>query len=309
MVRRAAHWFALWILRPVTAVLRWFGLWPRLLSRGLARMHQDFGPYKPNEHDVLVCSYFKSGTNWSMQIALQIAYQGAAEFEHIHDLVPWPEIPKNVKFAVDVENVALYNNSPSGHKVIKTHLLLSQLPWSETAKYLCVVRDPKDVFVSSYHFILAVLLGPLMPTPEEWLELFLSADAPLGSWAEHLDGFWQLRDRANVLFLTFDEMKADTAGVIGRVAELLDVDLDPDQQQAVLHRSSFSYMKSNSRKFDPIGMGTPWANQRGSMLRRGQSGVASELLSADQARRIDEYWAGQLQRLGSDFPYRERFVR
>src|SRR5215471_4515279 len=62
--------------------------WPRTISRALTRFLSNFPNYEPGEHDVLVCAYFKSGTNWTMQIATQIAYRGAAEFEHIHDLVP-----------------------------------------------------------------------------------------------------------------------------------------------------------------------------------------------------------------------------
>ena len=295
--------FALVVMKPILAILSWFGLWPRLLARGMRAMHAEFGPYRPRGRDVLVCSYFKSGTNWTMQMAVQVAHRGRVEFEHIHDLVPWPDLPTKQKFAVDVANDRIYAECPSGLKVIKTHLTLRQLPWSEEAKYLCVVRDPKDVFVSSYHFVRAVMLGPLMPTSEQWLELYLSPDTPLGSWAEHAAGFWGIRDEPNVLFLTFEAMKLDPRVAVGLISDLMGVDLTDAEQRAVLEQSDFAYMKSISRKFDPIGIGPPWADARGSMVRRGAAGGASEMLSEAQRRRIDDFWSAELVRLGSDFPY------
>ena len=48
----------------------------------------DFGDYQPTQHDVIVCTYPKCGTNWTMQIAYQIAMRGQGEFEHINDVIP-----------------------------------------------------------------------------------------------------------------------------------------------------------------------------------------------------------------------------
>lgn len=295
--------FALCILKPVLIVLGWLGIWPGLMARGMQRMHSEFGTYALKENDVLICSYFKSGTNWTMQMALQIAYRGHAEFEHVHDLVPWPELPVRRPFAVDVADDRLYEECPTGLKIIKTHLALNQLPWNDRARYICVVRDPKDVFVSSYHFVRSVVMGPLMPTPEQWLDLYLSDATPLGSWAEHAAGFWAIRNRDNVLFLTFESMKLDPAGTVDRIARLMGIELKPEERRAVLERSSFSYMKAHTEKFDPVGIGPPWADSRGSMVRRGAAGGSSEMLTVAQRRRIDDFWGAELSRIGSDFPY------
>lgn len=55
-------------------------------------------------------------------------------------------------------------SAPTGLRVIKTHLSFDALPYSPTARYLCVVRDPKSVFVASYYFTRGIIMGPLMPT-------------------------------------------------------------------------------------------------------------------------------------------------
>ena len=43
------------------------------------------------------------------------------------------------------------------------------------------------------------------------------------------------------------------------------------------------------------------------MMRRGQSGASSELLTPEQQRRIDDHCRAELKRLGCDFPYDASF--
>jgi hypothetical protein len=301
--------FAYAVLWPITRLLELFGVWPRAISRAMARMSERFTGYAPNEHDVLVCSYFKTGTNWTMQIATQIAFRGKAEFEHIHDVVPWLELPDDIGYAVSMKDEKPRLSAPTGLRVIKTHLPMSKLVYSPRARYIWVVRDPKDVFVSSYHFTRSTMLGPLMPSVRKWLDLYLSEDTFIGSWAEHLQGGWSHRDRDNVLFLTFEEMKKDLPGTVSRIAKLMGVELTSEEFEAVVRQSTYAHMKSIGDKFDTFGLSPPWAAPKGAMVRRGQSGTASELLTPADQTRIDDYWRAELQRIGSDFPYDESFCR
>ena len=276
--------------------------WPRLVGRTITRFFGKFPEgFEPTAHDVLVCSYFKSGTNWTMQIAVQIAHRGRAEFEHVHDLVPWPEMPDRLGYAVPLDVAEPRRSSPTGLRIIKTHLPLDDVPYSPAARYICVARDPKDVFVSSYHFVRAMVLGPLMPTVAHWLDAFLSPDAPVGSWARHLASGWHARRRSNVLFLTYESMHADLGATVDAISAFMGVQLQADERAAVIERSSFAYMKRVGHKFDAPG--APWAERRGSMMRRGESGTSAELLTPEQQLRIDAYWRAELERIGCDFPY------
>jgi Sulfotransferase domain len=290
---------------PLSLVLSLFGKWPPAMMSS-ARTRATAKAFTPGAHDVLICSFFKSGTNWTMQIAVQIAYRGQAQFEHIHDLVPWIEIPPRANMAIPVTDDSVRQSCPTKLRIIKTHVAFEDLAYRPEAKYVWVVRDPKDVFVSSYHFVKSSALGGLMPTPKQWLKQFLSPNWSGGSWAQHTAGGWRIRDRPNVLFLTYEEMKADLPGAVRKIADLMGVDLNPLEFESVIEKSSYAYMKSAGHKFDPPEM--PWTKAAGAMIRRGERGSADELLNAEQKRRIDDYSRAELLRFGSDFPYDEKFA-
>ena len=84
----------LWLLGRVGlggAVTRFY-LW--MLARlGPVGMPMVFRGYEPTSADVFVCTVSKSGTNWMMQVVVQIADRGRADFDEIHEVVPWPEAP------------------------------------------------------------------------------------------------------------------------------------------------------------------------------------------------------------------------
>jgi Sulfotransferase domain len=157
------------------------------------KLRKVFADYVPGKHDVFVSTFSKSGTNWMMQIAHQVAFRGRGEFAHIHDAVSWPDLGgRQARMSIALRSDVIQNLSPTGLRVIKTHLAAGYVPYSAEATYLVVIRDPKELFVSSYHFIGSVA-GPLMPTLDVWLDLFLTKDFPMNfgnTWAEHTASYW-----------------------------------------------------------------------------------------------------------------------
>ena len=278
----------------------------RPISDGFAkRVEHAFDGYTPTESDILVCSYFKSGTHWMMQIAHQIAHRGAGEYESIYDVIPWNEGP-NPKLALPLTDPRPLQISPTGLRVIKTHGTAGYIPYNEAAKYICVVRDPKDVFVSSYHFMAAAMLGPLRPSLKTWLDIYLSDHAFWGPWADFTASYWEWRDRPNVRFFTYEQVQQDKVAAIRQLADFLGVDLNDEQVARVDELSSYAAMKANDHKYHQ-GVGTPFSPPHGEMIRSGKKGTSGELLSVDQQRRIDDNCRHRLAALGSDFPYDELY--
>lgn len=261
--------------------------------------------YEATEHDVFVATFAKSGTNWAMQMCQQIAHRGAADFEHIHDVVSWPET--EVPGIVPFDDPSPLFASPTGMRVIKTHLPIPPVPYSPEAKYVAILRDPKEVVVSSYYFLLGIWGIRHRVTPAQWVKLWLKPNLIATAWAAHTSCFWNLRERPNAVVRTYGQVKADLPGTIDAIAACMHVDLTADQRAQVIERSSLRYMKANASKFDPPNVPLEKATQRAEMVRRGETGKSDELINEEERALIDAFCREQLVRIGSDFPYDELF--
>jgi Sulfotransferase domain len=268
-----------------------------------ARKAKVFAGYEPTAHDVFVATFPKSGTNWGMQVVTQIAWRGEAEFEHIHELSAWPE----ARFAgiVPLRDPGPWQRCPTGKRAIKTAIDAAFVPYRDEAAYLTVIRDPKDVFVSTYHFLFGVfdLFDDI--TVDEWLALFLSPQFPGGSWARHTASFWAWRERPNVRVLLFSAMKRDLPAAVREVAAMMGVSLTETELGRVVERCSFEDMKRNEPRFAPPRM--LFTRQHATMVRAGKVGGSGELLTRAQQAAIDRHFQRELLELGSDFPYAEAF--
>ncbi len=182
-----------------------------------------FRGYVPGRQDVFVMTYPKSGTNWMIQIVYQLIHHGKGEFNHIHDDVPWPDAklhsPMMRNYAVPLDQATEWQTASERKRVIKTHLNWELLPYSDEARYISVIRDPKDVFVSAYFFIRDTGMGVATPAVDVMYRLFLADKFLLGgSWPANTAGYWGQRRRSNVLVVSFKSMKQDLEGTVRRVA-------------------------------------------------------------------------------------------
>lgn len=279
-----------------------FVLWAALK----AQKGRPFNGFEPDGRDVFVATYTKSGTNWALQICQQIIWRGAAEFEHIHDLVAWPEAP--VLGLPTLGDRSMADDAPTGKRVIKTAVSWNYLPWGPEAKYIAVLRDPKEIVVSAYHFLPMVMGIAHLVTPEQWLARFLGPRFGAGSIGRYLAEAWRRRDEPNALLLRYRDMQRDLGTAVDAVAALLGVELTDPERAAVVERSGYAWMKAHEERFaPPIFPLTGAGGRSAKMLRSGKSGNAGELYDRDQQAAIDRHVMAELQALGSDFPYRELF--
>jgi hypothetical protein len=297
---------AVWTLEKLGFAGKLLGALSRPMRRNLEK-NNPFRGYVPGPQDVFVMTLPKSGTNWMMQIAHQLIWHGKAEYEHIHSVIPWPDT-KAMGFmrdyAIPLEQADHWKASPERKRVIKTHFNWEMLPYSEEARYIGIIRDPKDVFVSSYFFIRDGVYGPAMPSVDTWYRMFLSGDGMMGmSWPENAAGYWAQRHRPNVLILSFKALKRDLEGTVRRVADFLDIRVGEEVIQDVCRQSSFEYMKRIDHKFY-MGKLIPW-REPGAMIRKGTQGGSSELLTPERQREVDAHCQAELKRLGCDLPYEE----
>ena len=268
------------------------------------RKRQAFATYTPSQHDVVVCTYAKSGTNWMLQIVTQVAHLGEGEFAHIHDLVPWPDPPMP---GIVSPHEPTWEGAPTKLRALKTHWETPFVPYAPESRYIVVIRDPKDALVSGYYFADSIFAGITEGvSPRTWTELFVSGRSPFGSWPAHTASFWPWRARNNVLLFYFEDMKRDLAGTVSRVAEFMGVTLTEVQLNEVVRRSSFDYMKGIDDKFAPPSLAPQ--RDRAVMMRSGKTGSAEGFLGAAERLEVDRAMQRALEQHGSDFPY-ERYLQ
>ena len=257
--------------------------------------------------EVFIATYSKSGTNWAIQLALQTAHRGAAEFGHVFEEVPWPEgLPTNR--SISLAQACASPRSPTGKVIVKTHLPASAVPYDPRAAYITVIRDPKEVAVSAYHFMVGMVGYLDIVDFDEWYRRFVYDAALLEGWAGHTASYWAMRERANVLVLTYSDMKADLDGCARRFAEVMGVELSEAEHAEVVRRAGFEHMKANDAQFAPPLLPLRRDRPLPAMVRRGVAGRSDELLSPERQRELDAWCEARLRELGSDFPYAERFA-
>jgi len=273
--------------------------------RSASNKEKAFAGYTPTEHDVFVTTFGKSGTNWMMQISQQISYRGAAEFDHIHALAAWPDSPG--VGPIPLSDTSPIDMSPTGLRIIKTHNETEFVPYNEKATYLTILRDPKEVLVSSYYF-LGGALGLLSHiTIDDWYELAIAPGSLMEAWAVHAASFWAWRDRSNVLVLNFGDVKNEPRKSIEQVVAKMGVELTGAQLAEVIRRASFEYMSAHESQFAPPQALFGDKSKPTLMVRRGASGKSDELLSQTQQAEVDRLCQAELKKIGSDFPYSTEF--
>ena len=217
------------------------------------------------------------------------------EFRYILDIVPWFDAP--VPYGVPYEQ-AVPPRPPATLSVCKTHCHLSELRWRESvpnhgAKHICVIRDPKEICVSLYHFNKIVALGPASPPLDVFVRMIAdSRFHTVGSWPERIAYEWAHRNDADVLVLFYEDLVNCKRESVRQLAAFLDVELSEAQLDRVCHVTSLRWMKAHTHLVDP-GTFTALAYE-GHMVRSGKADGGKLGLSIEQRKRIDD---AMLQRL------------
>ncbi|KAI1299193.1 Sulfotransferase 1C2 [Halotydeus destructor] len=170
--------------------------------------------YEPQKDDLLVASYPKSGTTWTQYIVCLIYSNG----------VP-PEGPIMFGATPFLEYIGAQGTDEYQRPVpIKTHLPFNLTPFSEEAKYIYVVRNPKDTCVSYYFHVLKseAHCDEYRDMPfDQFFEMFIDGTTDWNDYFDHVVSWYEQRHRKNILFITYEEMKMDIRAVIKRIATFM----------------------------------------------------------------------------------------
>jgi aryl sulfotransferase len=150
------------------------------------------------------------------------------------------------------------------------------MPYRASAQYIFVGRDPRDVFMSMWNHYSAYTpemyrrvnetpgrVGPPLPpcpgdihefwrlwTTRGWFE-WETEGWPHWSNFRHVQSWWTFRHLPNILHVHYNDLLADLAGEIARIAGWLGIDCPPDRLAGIAELTSFRGMKRDAELLEP----------------------------------------------------------
>ncbi len=257
--------------------------------------------YEAKADDVFIVTQMKCGTTWMQHLVYEVLCRGEGDLvdsgRTLYAVSPWLEALKSVP----VEEAPLLGTErPS--RVIKTHLPESLCPFSPEARYIYVARHPVSCFASCADFI-ATNTGAFAPSLRAVEEWFCSEELMWwGTWPAHVRGWWgRARSNDNVLFVRFEEMKADLPAVARQVADFLRIAPLAEAELAnVAHKCGFDYMQRHASTFE---MHPPHLLAiEAELFVKGTADRHADV-PAEVRERVRRWCAAELE--GSDFPLAE----
>ncbi|XP_022102499.1 bile salt sulfotransferase-like [Acanthaster planci] len=132
-------------------------------------------------------------------------------------------------------------------RIINSHLPEEKIPeqiYQGKGKVVFVIRNPKDVAVSFWHFAVPWKFDKRYEDWECFFQMFLEGETIYGSWFDYTLNFWKKhRYDKNFLFLKFEDMKQDIKGAVIQIADFLGKPLSEESINRVIECSSLESMK------------------------------------------------------------------
>ncbi|XP_068088075.1 sulfotransferase 6B1-like [Hyperolius riggenbachi] len=241
---------------------------------------QSMGTLEARDDDVLIATYPKCGTNWTIQILHELLFG-------IHNKEP--TLSQAMLEFGNPEKFQHVNQQPSP-RVFCSHLSYENIPrnfFEKKSKILLILRNPKDTAVSYFHFSNN---NPVLPSYASWdlfFEDYITGKVLYGSYFDYLLEWEKHIDDGNILVLAFEEMKKDFPANLKKICDFYGLSLTDEQIKMVHEKTTFTFMKDNA---------TIAKEKAGSVFRKGEVGDWKSLFTEEQSKEVDakfeEYLAG-----------------
>ncbi|XP_006901873.1 PREDICTED: bile salt sulfotransferase-like [Elephantulus edwardii] len=196
------------------------------------------------DEDIITLSYPKSGTNWMIEIINLIHCKGDNTWvQSVPNFLrsPWLETKDGYKSVSNIKD---------GVRFYTSHLPIQLFPksfFNSKAKVIYIIRNPRDVMVSTFYFSKGIKFAKPPEKFEQFFDHFLQGEGNYGTWFDHVRGWLQMRGRENFLMIAYEELHQDTRRTVERISQFLGKKLEPEELDSVLKNMSFQVMKRNDK--------------------------------------------------------------
>jgi hypothetical protein len=240
--------------------------------------------------DTLIVSYPRSGNTWTRFLIANLVWQEAPiTFANIESKIP--DVYTNTR-----KRLAKISRP----RILKTHAYLDV----RYQRVIYIVRDPRDVVVSCYHFHRKMV----------HLKHFIPDDYPLtayvnrliegeffdcGSWRENVAGWIAARfGTPGFLLLRYEDMKRQTEVELAKVARFLGVEATPERLARAVELSSAERMRGLEKTEGKVWASTKHSRNDIPFIRNAVAGGWRRDLPIEIVAQIEAAWGPWMETLG-----------
>ncbi|KAG2251993.1 hypothetical protein Bca52824_082129 [Brassica carinata] len=262
--------------------------------------------FKPTDTDIILASYPKSGTTWAKALTVALLERSVGGSCNNHPLASGSPHMLVPFFELD-----LYRKSPepdltkfpSSPRVFSTHMPLHTLRqplMNAPCKIVYMCRNVKDVLVSRWHFYAKMAKKEVERSDlESMVESFCRGVHYFGPFWDSVLSYWRgsLEDPEHVLFMKYEDLKAEPCAQVMRLAEFLGCPFSQEEKRGgsvekILELCSFGNLSS----FDVNHTGT-----HNIFFRKGEVDDWKNHLTTEMQKKIDMVIQEKFQGSGLEF--------
>jgi len=265
-----------------------------MIKRVIAGIKYVLGLYPPGRNlavfpdDIFIVSYPKSGNTWTRFLVGNLLHPvPRADFSNINEIVPDPE-------ALTIRHLARMPRP----RFIKSHQYFDP----RYRKIIYVVRDPRDVVLSQYHFHRKRKLLRDDSSLEQFVARFVAGKTSVyGSWGENVASWLATRGGSpEFLLLRYEDMLENTVRELSKVASFLGMQPTADQLALAVAQSSAAEMRKLEKSQAHLWSSIKDTRQDVPFIREARAGGWKTELPFPQVQTIEATWSEIMKYLGYD---------
>lgn len=179
--------------------------------------------------DLFIVSYPKSGNTWVRLIVGKIFFKHV-NYNNLDNL-----LPESYSF-----KESTYFETQGKYRIFKSHDYFDH----RFKKVIYVVRDPREVIVSSYFFQIKIGAIKKNYSKRLFLKEFLKGkfDSNFGSWEQNV-GSWFGSKKNQIIFVKYEDLVSNTKSEIKKIARFLGKKLTKKKINEIIKETSFDNLK------------------------------------------------------------------
>lgn len=243
--------------------------------------------FSPDARDVMLVSYPKSGNTWVRALVSQLigVRHSLREMDHLV-----PDI-----YACRGRVLRKAHRFPCCGRMIKSHESFRQ----DYKRVIYLVRDPRDVCVSYYHYLGGILrtIDTQSTTLNDFVDLFVSGEPDdFGTWGEHT-GSWLSAESTDILLIKYEDLLSDATQRLARICTFLCLEQSDSAISAAVESCSIDKLRSKEQRERSRWQEMRKADISASFFREGGSGSRGTLDNRSLDKICSE-WNDEMKKFG-----------